>query len=280
MTKIDNIQFNIRVNQDIINGNDIEKYYLKRLQRLRERKPSLKLSESLKTKIKLKLINQLIDEKLLLQYADKNNLFPNKNDISQYQLNHPKKSEKAIHSKLQLKIVLEKLNENVQIHEKDLQQFYDENKRHFSIGEAVEVQHMLIKYPQNDLDLPLVRSNIQKIFKELQQGKDFSELAKKHSECPSNVRGGDLGYITKGITEKAFEDVIFRIPVGTFSDIIETSHGFHLAYIKNSVDNYIQPFESVKSRLIDFLSKIAEKEAHSTLLNQLRDNANIEYLQV
>ena len=59
-------------------------------------------------------------------------------------------------------------------------------------------------------------------------GADFAALAKKHSECPTKARGGDLGFFTGGRMVKAFEDAAFGMTVGQISKPVKTQFGWHV----------------------------------------------------
>lgn len=78
--------------------------------------------------------------------------------------------------------------------------------------------HILVKTEKQALD----------ILKQLNSGKDFSALAKRHSICPSGKRGGDLGEFRKGQMVKAFDDVVFKKPVLTVHGPVKTRFGYHL----------------------------------------------------
>lgn len=67
-----------------------------------------------------------------------------------------------------------------------------------------------------------------RLLQELKSGKDFPELAKRHSSCPSGKEGGDLGFFGKGQMVKEFEDAAFSAKVGDSVGPVKTQFGYHL----------------------------------------------------
>ena len=61
-------------------------------------------------------------------------------------------------------------------------------------------------------------------------GESFSELAQKHSKCPSGQRGGDLGEFGPGQMVPPFESATFSTPVGQVSAPVQTQFGYHLVH--------------------------------------------------
>jgi len=64
--------------------------------------------------------------------------------------------------------------------------------------------------------------------KKINAGKDFAQLAKKYSECPSGNNGGDLGFFSRGKMVPEFENAAFTMEIGQVSTPVKTQFGYHL----------------------------------------------------
>jgi peptidyl-prolyl cis-trans isomerase C len=71
------------------------------------------------------------------------------------------------------------------------------------------------------------------IKKQIEEGTDFAEAAKEHSQCPSSKEGGHLGEFSPGQMVKEFDDVVFSQEVGKVHGPVQTQFGFHLIEITN-----------------------------------------------
>ena len=63
---------------------------------------------------------------------------------------------------------------------------------------------------------------------DINHGKDFGEVAKAKSLCPSGKKGGDLGWFSKGTMVKEFEIVAFSAKLNEVSKPVKTQFGWHL----------------------------------------------------
>lgn len=79
-------------------------------------------------------------------------------------------------------------------------------------------RHILVK----------TQEEAENIKQQLAKGADFAQLAKKYSLCPSAKKGGDLGEFSPGQMVKAFDNVVFKLPVRKIHGPIKTKFGFHL----------------------------------------------------
>ncbi|MFB0557534.1 MAG: peptidylprolyl isomerase [Candidatus Bathyarchaeia archaeon] len=67
-----------------------------------------------------------------------------------------------------------------------------------------------------------------RVLEELKESKDFRELARRYSTCPSGKRGGDLGFFGRGQMVKEFERAAFALGVGEVSQPVRTQFGYHI----------------------------------------------------
>ena len=72
------------------------------------------------------------------------------------------------------------------------------------------------------------QSEAMKLYEEIKNGKEFGAIARDISKCPSGKKDGDLGYFTKGMMVKEFEDVAFNLEIGEMSPPVKTQFGYHL----------------------------------------------------
>jgi len=72
---------------------------------------------------------------------------------------------------------------------------------------------------------------------QIENGSDFSDMAKEHSQCPSGASaGGDLGSFSPGQMVKEFDDVVFSEELGKVHGPIATQFGYHLIEITERTD--------------------------------------------
>ncbi len=72
--------------------------------------------------------------------------------------------------------------------------------------------------------------------KAIEDGADFAEIAREHSQCPSSKQGGDLGEFGPGQMVKEFDEVVFSDEIGKTHGPIKTQFGYHLLEILNRND--------------------------------------------
>lgn len=98
------------------------------------------------------------------------------------------------------------------------QKYINKNKKTINMPNKVHAKHILVK----------TESEANVILYDLKQGKDFDEIAKEKSLCPSGKKGGDLGWFGKNQMVKEFEKAAFSLKPGELSKPVKTQFGYHI----------------------------------------------------
>ncbi len=85
-----------------------------------------------------------------------------------------------------------------------------------------KARHILVKDEKQCEDLK----------EQIEKGANFSDMAKKHSLCPSGKQGGDLGEFFRGQMVPEFDQVVFTQEVGKTHGPVRTQFGYHLILIE------------------------------------------------
>ena len=73
------------------------------------------------------------------------------------------------------------------------------------------------------------RARIRQVYKKLDNGADFEELAKEYSDDPgSAAKGGDLGWVNPGDMVPAFDRIMNEIEPGVLSQPFKSKFGWHI----------------------------------------------------
>lgn len=143
------------------------------------------------------------------------------------------------------------------------------------IVRQTHARHILIK--TNEL-VPEAeaRRRLASLKERLDNKADFVELARLHSEDSSNIKGGDLGWLSPGDTVPEFERAMDALNPGQISDAVQTPFGWHLIQVlarrNEDMSREHQRLEARKA-----LRARKSDESHQEWLRQLRDRAYIEY---
>lgn len=162
------------------------------------------------------------------------------------------------------------------IPESRIREMYDTDPQSFSREETVHVSHILIAVKKPE-EQDSARQKAEEIRKEILAGKDFAEMAKKHSACGKSAsNGGDLGHVKKGFMPSEFDAVAFALEPGVVSELVASKFGFHIIKVAEKIPAGIVPYEQVRDFLLKYLQDEEAKKLLEVHVQELRKNAKIE----
>jgi peptidyl-prolyl cis-trans isomerase D len=169
------------------------------------------------------------------------------------------------------------------VDEGEIRKYYDANLSRYGEPEQRRASHILIsvKPGASDEDKRKARARAESILKQLRASPgSFADLAKKESGDPgSAAQGGDLGFFSRGMMVRPFEDAAFRVKPGQISGLVESDFGFHIIKVTGIRPGKMKTFEQVRPEIELQLKKqqagrhLAEAaEAFSNLVYEQADS--------
>jgi len=145
----------------------------------------------------------------------------------------------------------------VQVSPDEIKRYYDLRKDTFKIPKQVRVKDILIKAgPQDTSDqLEAKKKKAEEILAKAKKTKDFGSLAKQYSEAENASKGGDLGWIQKGMLGEQVESLLFSMKAGDLTGVLAARDGFHILKIEEVREEKQKSFEEVKDQVLQALKK-------------------------
>ena len=114
----------------------------------------------------------------------------------------------------------------------EVKAWYDSHLDQYQLKEQRQASHILIAVKQNasSAERATGKAKGEQILAQVRKSPaSFAELAKKNSDDPGSAsKGGDVGYFSRGMMVKAFDDVVFRLKLNETSDLVESDFGYHI----------------------------------------------------
>ena len=139
--------------------------------------------------------------------------------------------------------------------EVEAHKIYDETKlRVCANGGLVKPAHILLRLGQkaSSEEQAKAKNRADSIYNALRKGASFAALAQKYSDDKGSAkRGGEIAWISKGQTVKAFENAAFSMKVGELSKPVLSEYGYHIIKLMGKQDFF--PYDSVKTDIKRFI---------------------------
>lgn len=235
------------------------------------------------------LLDQLIEQRLIMQDARRRNLLATDAQITaqidEIKKNFPTEAEfesalsqrgltmAALRDRLRTTITVQNLVAKLPVPAPStaaIETYFTTHRKEFDQADQVRVRHILVD-SEPKARLILVR---------LERGEKFEDLARQVSIDPgSKDAGGDLGFVSRGSLVPEFEKVAFSLKPGQRSGIVKTQYGFHIIQVlevKPGKAATLTP--EVREQIRNKLTTADREKAFTEWLKQLKAKATIKKL--
>jgi parvulin-like peptidyl-prolyl isomerase len=101
-------------------------------------------------------------------------------------------------------------------------------------------------------------------------------IAATYSQGPEASRGGDIGFVEKGVILPQLEAVAFSLPVGKVSEIIETDIGFHIIIVVDKRGAGLKPINMVREEIKAKIEDEKLEKKYDEWITSVRKKSHIE----
>ena len=202
------------------------------------------------------------------------------------------------------KVIGQEVGGHLSLSAEEAQKFYDEHKAEMEHPEFIRLSEILItpkvtapapepkagdpaasgqspleeaaKQANDPAALSAAEARAKDILKQLRDGANFEEVAKKNSDGPSAADGGALGTFERGKLAKELEDRTFAMKTGEITDVIRVKQGYAIIRVDEHQMAGIPPMKDVLPRIQDALYYQKLQPALRAFLTKLREEAYIK----
>lgn len=146
-------------------------------------------------------------------------------------------------------------------------------------AERVRVQRILIRLAPGASENERRRAlkTAEDLKKRLDAGEEFAKVARDESEDPeSAARGGDIGFVMRGVAPPELDKVVFSLDVGQTSAPIYTEIGYSIVRVTEKHAAEAPDFDRFKDDLGNFLQTVGFHRKLEGFVKDLRDKAVID----
>lgn len=245
----------------------------------------LDLSDQQKDQIRGKLLDQLIDHYLILEYGKEKGISVSESEL-QTALEELKKEygendfsnalfrayigleqwKKRLEEQICVKKILRKVAEGITPpSDEEARQYFEENRDSFRTPQMVRFRQIVTK----------TRKEAEGLLKRLHKGEDMGELAKRFSIAPEAEDGGVVDWVVRDHLDESMEKALFSLEEGKISPVTGTPYGYHIFKVLSLGPEGAKLYSEVKPEIEAELLRQRRNAFYGKWLGELRTHYKI-----
>jgi peptidyl-prolyl cis-trans isomerase SurA len=283
-----------RINSEIVT----QRQYERERERLREQLAQQYSGAELEVQLRAQskdLLRDLIDQDLMVQKAKDLDINVDTDVVKQldqirqdYHMNTIDDLQKAVEKQgiiwedftdqikrklLMREVIGREVGSRIAVSHEDARKYFNEHKQQFSSPEGVRLAEIVIS-PEKHTPAE-VEQRTKDAVAEIKAGQRFADVAKKYSDAPDAVEGGDIGFFKTGTMAPEAEAAIKKLDINDTSDPIQTKHGTIIYKVLDRRQAGIPKFDDVEQQVMNILYDQKMQPALRKYLIELRKESYI-----
>ncbi|MFQ5828572.1 MAG: peptidylprolyl isomerase [Candidatus Methylomirabilia bacterium] len=175
------------------------------------------------------------------------------------------------------KVIRRKVALRVSVTESEIDRYLEENRDKLETGLTFQARHiMIVPAARTESGWEAARAQAEEIWAMVQDGKDFSELARNYSMDPSAREGGDLGVLKQGELAPEIEARVIGLEPEEVTPPFRTDLGYHLFRLEWKESLTGEALEQTKRQIRDILFRQKYEARLKEWLEEIKRRAVIE----
>ncbi len=114
------------------------------------------------------------------------------------------------------------------------------------------------------------------LLQDIQQGADFAEIARMHSDSNSREAGGDLGFFEQRELTEPLAEVAFQLEPGEVSEVIRMGTSFYILRVEEKTEEKTLAIKDVSKDISEAIFREKLQNQTEKYMRKLRERAIIE----
>jgi peptidyl-prolyl cis-trans isomerase SurA len=171
-----------------------------------------------------------------------------------------------------------KIRSKVKVTDEDLKVYYQRHAADFVGEEELHVRHVFLPLAEGApaAEEAKARAAGEKVLQRLAGGEDFAKVAREVSKGPGAQDGGDLGWLKRGVVQKALEDAAFALKPGQVSGLVRFGPGLHVIKVEERRLAGAKSFEEAKEEIRERIGNEQLESYRSQFIEELKRDALVE----
>ena len=178
----------------------------------------------------------------------------------------------ALHRELRVQAVLDAVAARAPaVSEREARDYYDANPERFHRPERRRLRHILVTVNAEFADNTeaRARARIDELAAALKSGASFAELAQRHSECPTALKGGEVGTVAAAALYPELAALAFALPPRGWGGPVRTALGWHLIACEAVEPAETVPYDDAAAEVRAHLAKLRRRAEQTAWLKAL-----------
>jgi parvulin-like peptidyl-prolyl isomerase len=166
------------------------------------------------------------------------------------------------------------VDSKVSVSEPEIEERYRLHINDYTDPAKVRLREIVVRFDEtNEIEQG---QKARQIRADIEQGADFAEVARMHSESGSREAGGDLGFFNDGELTESLATVAFSLNPGEISEIIRLEKAFYILRVEEAVEATTKELDDVRNEVADAIFQEKMTEQMERFVKQLRERAIVE----